>query len=242
MRRLWILLVVLATACASTSVPQQRWETAEAKAGECDDPGADRCTLFVCGVAACALYYCEDVGPGSVVRAQAAMPMRPPVASPAPGAARPFPTPVNPQRYWGSMQGLPADAEPIFIIPWNETSEQYAARLKKEMEDTPKRTWVKHHVFPQAFKKWFTQRGVNIHEWTLVIDKQVHEKIHYGGSGGPWNAEWDRYIKKNPLAKRQDIHLLAVQMIFRFDLSGPVAPYYGKKSIPLFPVVEEDIY
>ncbi len=59
------------------------------------------------------------------------------------------------------MQGLPADAEPIFIIPWNETSAEYAARLRREMEETPTRTWVKHHVFPRAFKKWFTQRGVN---------------------------------------------------------------------------------
>jgi len=31
-------------------------------------------------------------------------------------------------------------------------------------------------------------------------------------------------------------------MLFRFDLSGPVVPYYSKKSIPLFPVVEEDLY
>jgi hypothetical protein len=31
-------------------------------------------------------------------------------------------------------------------------------------------------------------------------------------------------------------------MIFRFDLAGPVVPYYSKKAIPLFPVVEEDIY
>ena len=72
--RLWILLVALATACASTNVTQQRWEAAEAATEECDDPGADRCTLFICGVAACALYYCEDVGPGSIVRAQAVVP------------------------------------------------------------------------------------------------------------------------------------------------------------------------
>jgi len=240
MRAWMVLLSALLSACASTNVTQQRWDTAEAAAEECDDPGEDRCTLFLCGVGACALYYCEDVDPGSIVRAQAVAPIRPP--APTPGTARPFPTPANPQRYWGSMQGLPGDAEPIFIIPWNETSEEYAARFKREMEELPKRTWVKHHVFPQAFKKWFTARGVNIHEWTLVLDKQVHEKIHRGESGGPWNAEWERYIQINRFAPRQAIHLFAVQMIFRFQLSGPVVPYYGKKSIPLFPVVEEDPY
>lgn len=140
------------------------------------------------------------------------------------------------------MQGLPEGAEPIFIIPWNETSAEYAARLRKENEDEPTRTWVKHHVFPQAFKEWFISRGVNIHEWTLVLDKQVHQNIHRGELGGPWNAEWRYYIRNNPLANRQAIHLFAVQMIFRFDLSGPVVPYYSRKSIPLFPVIEEDIY
>jgi uncharacterized lipoprotein (TIGR02269 family) len=164
-------------------------------------------------------------------------PVRPPMP-----AAVPFPTPANPQRYWGSMQGLPGGAEPIFIIPWHETEEEYTARLKEELTNQPKRTWVKHHVFPQAFKTWFTFKGINIHEWTLVIDKQVHENIHRGGMGGPWNAEWDRYIKLNRGATKQAIHLFAMQMIFRYDLAGPVVPYHSRKSIPLFPVVEDDIY
>ncbi|MCY1017459.1 TIGR02269 family lipoprotein [Pyxidicoccus sp. MSG2] len=239
----WLFCGLLVTACASTSLTQQRWETAEATAGECDDPAADRCTLFICGVGACGLYYCEDVEPNGIVRAQAMVPVRPPAPPmPAPGPARPFPTPANPQRYWGSMQGLPENAEPIFIIPWNQSSEEYAARLRKELENQPRRTWVKHHVFPQAFKEWFLSRGVDIHEWTLVLDKQVHENIHRGGMGGPWNAEWARYIENNRRAHRQAIHLFATQMIFRFDLAGPVVPYYSKKAIPLFPVVEEDIY
>jgi uncharacterized lipoprotein (TIGR02269 family) len=196
--RLWVLLLaVLVTACASTDVTRQRWEAAE----ECDDPEADRCTVLLCGVEACALYSCEDVDPGGIVRAQAVAPVRPPAAP----TARPFATPANRQRYWGSMQGLPDNAEPIFIIPWNESSEAYAARLKKEMEDSPKRTWVKHHVFPQAMKEWFTDRGVNIHEWTLVLDKQIHEKIHYGANGGPWNAAWRRFIEDNTVAPLQAI-------------------------------------
>ncbi|MCY1017090.1 TIGR02269 family lipoprotein [Pyxidicoccus sp. MSG2] len=238
----WRLLVcgLLVTACASTNIAQQRWETADAEpeTEECDDPGADRCTMFICGVGACGLYYCKDVDPGGIVRAQAVAPIRPPM----PGVAAPFPTPANPQRYWGSMQGLPRDAAPIFIIPWHETEEEYAARLRKEQEDQPKRTWVKHHVFPRAFKTWFNARGVNIHEWTLVVDKQVHLKIHRGAAGGPWNAEWYLYIIDNPLGNPQAIHLFATQMIFRYDLSGPVVPYSRKKAIPLFPNIEEDIH
>ncbi|MCP3136483.1 SitA6 family polymorphic toxin lipoprotein [Pyxidicoccus xibeiensis] len=240
----WTLLLcgLLVAGCASTNPTLQRWQAAEAETGECDAPGADRCTLFLCGVEACALYFCEDVDPSRIVRAQALAPVRPPARPPPRQAARPLPVPVNPQRYRGSMHGLPEGAEPIFIIPWNETSEEYEARLRKELEDSPKRTWVKHHVFPRAFKAWFNSRGINIHEWTLVLDKQVHQNIHRGEAGGPWNAEWNHYILNNIDAPRQAIHLFAVQLIFRFELSGPVVPYYSKKPIPLFPVVEEDIY
>jgi uncharacterized lipoprotein (TIGR02269 family) len=138
---------------------------------------------------------------------------------------------------------LPGDAVPIFIIPWNETSEEYAERLRLEQQNPPKRTWVKHHVFPQEFKDWFSLKGINIHSWTIVIEKSIHEKIHHGRSGGPWNGEWRQYISANfQTANEQTIHLFATQMLFRFDLSGPVVPYYGKKTIPLFPIVEEDIY
>ncbi|QSQ20500.1 TIGR02269 family lipoprotein [Pyxidicoccus parkwayensis] len=235
----WLALLcgLLLTSCASTNPTQQRWEAAEAQAQECDDPGADRCTTFICGVGACGLYHCEDVDPSRLVRAQAVAPVRPPMPE-----AVPFPTPANPQRYWGSTQGLPGDAQPIFIIPWHESETEYKARLKDELEKNPNRTWVKHHVFPQAFKTWFNERGVNIHDWTLVIDKQVHQNIHRGERGGPWNWEWERFINKNGRARPQAIHLFAMQMIFRFDLSGPVVPYNSKKVIPLFPVVEDDIY
>lgn len=236
--RLALLLCgLLATSCASTNVAQQRWAAAEAQARECDDPGADRCTTFICGMGACGLYRCEDVDPSRIVRAQAVVPVRPPMPE-----AVPFPTPANPQRYWGSMQGLPRDAEPIFIIPWHESETDYKERLRKELENNPNRTWVKHHVFPQAYKEWFNRQGVNIHEWTLVIDKQVHQNIHRGANGGPWNWEWERFINENPGARPQAIHLFAMQMVFRFDLAGPVVPYNSKKVIPLFPVVEEDIY
>jgi uncharacterized lipoprotein (TIGR02269 family) len=243
MRALVLLLCgLLVAGCASTNVTQQLWETAHVETEECDDPGADQCTMLICGVGACGLYRCEDVRPGSIVRAQAVAPVRPPPA-PAPGAASPFPNTNGPQRYWGSMQGLPGDAVPIFIIPWNESAEEYYERLRLEQQNPPKRTWVKHHVFPQEFKDWFKLKDINIHSRTIVIEKSIHEKIHSGGRGGPWNAAWRRYISENfQTANQQSIHLFATQMIFRFDLSGPIVPYYGKKTIPLFPIVEEDIY
>jgi uncharacterized lipoprotein (TIGR02269 family) len=200
-KKVAILLVAgLLAACASTNTTLQHWEQAEAASTECDDPGADRCTTFICGVGACGLYSCEDVRPGSIVRAQAVAPMLPPVAPPMPEVvAEPFTAPGNPNPYWGSAMGLPRDAEPIFIIPWNMTSAEYAARLKEQAEDKNKdtRQWAKHHVFPQEFRIWFSRRGIDIHSWTLVLEKHVHERIHHGAWGGPWNAAWRQYINEN---------------------------------------------
>ncbi|MBZ4417660.1 DUF2380 domain-containing protein [Myxococcus sp. RHSTA-1-4] len=67
-------------------------------------------------------------------------------------------------------------------------------------------------------------------------------KIHRGEAGGPWNAEWYVYILNNPNAHPQAIHLFAMQLIIRYELSGPVVPYHSKKAIPLFPNIEEDIH
>ncbi|MCP3135813.1 SitA6 family polymorphic toxin lipoprotein [Pyxidicoccus xibeiensis] len=225
----WALLLCgLLTACAST--PSR----------ECDDPGSDRCITLLCGMEACGLYFCEDVQPGRVERSQAVMPVRPPPAR-AP-TEQLFPS-SNPQRFWGSRQGLPKHAEPIFIIPWNQASEEVAARLQQDKHDQGKRTWVKHHVFPQEFKTWFKGKGINIHEWTLVIEKPIHERIHYGARGGPWNAAWRQFIEdNNEEAGEQAIHLFAVQLIFRFELTGPIVPYNRKTVVPAFPLAEEDIY
>ncbi|MFP2929085.1 TIGR02269 family lipoprotein [Pyxidicoccus sp. 3LG] len=228
----WALLLCgLLTACASTPSGQEPGARTE-----CDDPGSDRCITLLCGVEACGIYYCEDVQPERVVRSQALVPVRPP---PAP---QPFPHTSNPQRFRGSRQGLPRNAEPVFIIPWNQSSEEAAARRQQDDQDQDKRTWVKHHVFPQEFKKWFQFKRINIHDWTLVIEKHIHERIHYGARGGPWNAAWRQFIEDNEDVGEQDIHLFAVQLIFRFELSGPIVPYNRKTVIPAFPLAEEDIY
>jgi uncharacterized lipoprotein (TIGR02269 family) len=239
--RLWILLLCgLLTACASATPAERRWEAASAETRECDDPGADRCVTVRCGIRLCGVYHCADVRPGRIVRAQAVAPLPPP--PPLEVAVEPFPETANPQRYWGSTQGLPNDAEPIFIIPWNQTNPAPNSLEEEGAQD--KRTWAKHHVFPQEFRAWFELKGIDIHAWTMVLEKSVHERIHFGRQGGPWNAAWREYINDNKDNKKlgpQAIHLFAVRLIFRFELSGPVVPY--RRKLPLvFPGAEEDPY
>jgi uncharacterized lipoprotein (TIGR02269 family) len=235
--RAWVLLLCgLLTACASTTPTERRWERAEAVTAECDDPGADRCTALFCGVRACGLYRCEDVRPGRIVHAQAVAPLPPPVE--VEPLAEPFPTSANPQRYWGSMQGLPRDAEAILIIPWDQAKP--AAQSRDEDKDQDKRVWVKHHIFPQEFKTWFDRKGINIHSLTMVLEKPVHERIHRGVSGGPWNAAWRQYIKgSDENVSAQAIRLFAAQLIARFGLIGPLQPYYRATVIPGIPTEEE---
>jgi hypothetical protein len=56
----------------------------------------------------------------------------------------------------------------------------------------------RHHIFPQARRSWFEQRGVDIDRYTLQLDKGTHSALHYGGGrgrgGGFWNNEMMRRL------------------------------------------------
>src|SRR5262249_607318 len=49
-----------------------------------------------------------------------------------------------------------------------------------------------HHIFPQAERPWFADRGVDIDKFTVTLDQATHEALHYGGgpgTGGWWNEQ-----------------------------------------------------
>jgi uncharacterized lipoprotein (TIGR02269 family) len=94
----------------------------------------------------------------------------------------------------------------------------------------------KHHIFPQAFRKWFTARGINIDEYVIPLEVEKHRSIHRGANGGPWNAAWVKFINEN-LARpppKEEIYRYAGQLIYEFELFGPVVPYW-KQPPPLPP-------
>ena len=88
---------------------------------------------------------------------------------------------------------------------------------------------VKHHLFPQAqqFREWFDRRGINIHEWTMLLPEQVHLRIHRGANGGPWNEAWRQFINANEdrVVPREEVFRKAFELAFRFDIVGPLMPY-----------------
>ena len=52
----------------------------------------------------------------------------------------------------------------------------------------------RHHIFPQAFRDWFTRRGVDIDRYTLQLDRGIHSAFHYGGGPGRGGGWWNNTI------------------------------------------------
>src|SRR5690606_38605036 len=96
---------------------------------------------------------------------------------------------------------------------------------------TPGR-WEKHHIFPQAedLAKWFDRQGVKIHDYTMPIPRELHQRIHRGGEGGgQWNAAWRAFNKVKPNASPEEIFKHAGELIHRVQLmGGPIQLYYAR--------------
>jgi uncharacterized lipoprotein (TIGR02269 family) len=191
----------------------EAWVAANEGAGEaCEEE--DSCVTLVCGEEACGVYRCEDVEPEPALLA-----LRGGVVA-APGS--------SPRRNWGRPQGLPGDGAPVFIIPWNVHNRR--PQLPSEIARLQILDPIKHHIFSQQPKlaRWFKRKGINIHSHTMVLERAVHNRIHRGPEGGPWNAEWRQFMTSNPEATQAQIWEQAVKMIFRFELTGPIVPYHWR--------------
>jgi uncharacterized lipoprotein (TIGR02269 family) len=219
-----LLLWALVASCASTPPLPREEETATSWEEACEDA---RSLVFLCGGDACAFYRCRDVAPGRLVHTYANAPVARPV-QPTPGASA--------QRNWGSAMGLPGHAQPVFVIPWNNDTPQrflplFSAEQLQDIERAKGHPTEKHHIFPQEkeLKLWFESKKINIHQWTLVLLKEDHDRIHRGPKGGPWNEAWRQYRDNNFDASKEEIWRYAGELIHRFALYGPVFPYYRRE-------------
>lgn len=52
----------------------------------------------------------------------------------------------------------------------------------------------RHHIFPQAERDWFAQRGVDIDRYTLQLDWGTHSALHYGGGPGRGGGFWNNTV------------------------------------------------
>ncbi|RKI75042.1 TIGR02269 family lipoprotein [Corallococcus sp. AB049A] len=218
LRVVWLWLVLL-LGCASAPVRT-----------ECEASHEDQCLTQVCEDDVCALFRCEDLAPKRIVRTRGAMPVAPIFVAPGSG----------PQRTWGSAQGLPGDAVPVMVFRWHRR-EKLPSELRREkaLQEWAKRPKERHHIFPQAFKKHFEDKGIEIHKYVLMIDAEVHARIHRGALGGPWNRDWNTFIELQGVeADIPDHFAHAAWMIRKYELFGLPMTYW--QQVDLLPVPFED--
>jgi uncharacterized lipoprotein (TIGR02269 family) len=214
-RTAWIrtaLLSMLLTACASTA--PSRCEPGRSSAASVDPACQDSTTLdLFCGPEACALFRCQDLV----------------VASEASAGE------VQPARWNRVLRGAGwlrrggryphANAEPVFVIRWNN----HPAPLLSRQRPLPPESVERHHIFPQApdLAAWFSRHRINIHDYTLLIPREVHRRLHGGGPrGGRWNEEWRRWTEERDSATHEEIWRHAIKLIVQYDLTGSqMVPY-----------------
>jgi uncharacterized lipoprotein (TIGR02269 family) len=227
----WLAGLGLLAACATTQLDAADSanpgceETAEAIPfmEACRD---ERSLLALCGEQ-CGLYRCQDVinfqAAGQVVLTR--------------GVAQPRPNPNgSAQRHWGSAHAVPRDSRPVFIIPWGPKPQQQllpsqTEALEKAAAERNK-PHEQHHIFPRALRDWFTRKDIDIDEYVMPLLVEKHRSIHRGANGGPWNAEWEKWIRENGGATKEEIFRYAGQLIYEFELFGPVMPYGRRPAQP----------
>ncbi len=236
LRWLWMCLVGLSllAACAMTQPSAGDGASAGCEATAKAFSFFEACRsqdslLALCDEHQCGLYRCQEVvehlSVGQVVLARGVAP-------------RPPPNPqVGSQRYWGSAQGVPRDSRPVFIIPWGPRTQQELLPSQKEALEKAQaernKPHEQHHIFPRAFRRWFEQKRINIDGYTIPLLVEKHRSIHRGVNGGPWNAAWDKFIQENDDATPEEIFRYAGQLIYEFELFGPVTPYGRRLSQPM---------
>jgi hypothetical protein len=128
-------------------------------------------------------------------------------------------------------------AEPVLVFHWyrpedlpsqQEERRRYAAWRKRPKE--------RHHIFPQALQRYFTSRGINIHEWTLVMDAAEHARIHKEADRGPWNTEWKDWIQRTGGQATKPMHFEHASFLIRkYNLFGIPATYWQTVELPPLP-------
>jgi uncharacterized lipoprotein (TIGR02269 family) len=226
---MWLLVIGALAACATAPASSASESAGCEEAAEIisfEQACAEESSLIaLCTDGQCGLYRCREVMThltvGSVVLARGGALSLPGVQGGA-------------QRYWGSAQELPQDTRPVFIIPWDHkppllpSQQQMLEEAAKERQ----KPHEKHHVFSQEFREFFTEKGINIDEYTILLELVKHRSIHRGERGGPWNAAWRKWILANRGATKEEIFRYAGQLIYEFELFGPMVPYW-KQPPPL---------
>ncbi|NMO14014.1 TIGR02269 family lipoprotein [Pyxidicoccus fallax] len=221
-----LLAAGVLSACASSHPALRAWEDAAPAVG-CESPEEDSCVVLACEERLCGFFHCEDVEleeeslQGSELEIERVQYVRPGLPM----------GPVRPGRVSRWSPAMRRGAEPVMTFRWYAASQPPPPPPRVPFALLPAPRLQKHHIFPQAqdLAMWFREQGINIHDYTLLIPEYVHRRIHSGGpSGGLWNEAWREFIVSNRRrdVPREEIFRHAGALIYRFELTGPVVPYY----------------
>lgn len=121
----------------------------------------------------------------------------------------------------------------MFIIPWYRAEELPSVKAaKKAIADWSRREKERHHIFPRAYEAYFRRIGIDIHQYTLLVDVVEHRRVHAGKNGGPWNRDWFNWIPQNGRsAKRADYFRHGGEMVERYGLIGIPMTYWQRLSL-----------
>jgi uncharacterized lipoprotein (TIGR02269 family) len=172
------------------------------------------CAVFVCEDGTCGFQPAcetEEAEVGKVVKVGGPI-MRPPPA----------------RRRW---RGRGSGEGPVFIIPWRQPLGPPRPPLPVQWS----LRWERHHLFPRRedLALWFRERGVRIHDYTMLLPHDVHVRIHSGGArGGRWNEAWAAFKRSHPLASPEEIYRHLGKLLYEFELTGPIQPYWQRSPPP----------
>ncbi|ATB45502.1 TIGR02269 family lipoprotein [Corallococcus macrosporus] len=220
------LLGVLA--CGTASPALREWADAEwqADADECHESSQQRCVVLACDEGVCGLFRCEDVADDAVAHGRKVWAVEKATGRPS------FRGPGSYRNWWQRRTGIRRDAHPLATAPLARRAPVFIPAIPRAHGKL-----IKHHLFPQEprLAAWFRAAGIDIHQFTMVVPERVHWTIHSGkgmGPGGAWNNAWRQFVMANPRPPSRDVIMRhAIELAFRFELSGPVVPY----NVPVTP-------
>lgn len=230
-RWIWLLALGVLAACATTPAPESASVDSEemGHAASFEEACEDESSLLaLCDGRQCGLYHCREVMQ-RLMLGQAAPAWAEVEAPTAAGSGA--------QRNWGSAQELPWESRPVLTIPWDHLPPLLPSQLSELEEAAQERNkpHEQHHIFPRMFRPFFEKQGINIDEYTILLEVMKHRSIHAGPQGGPWNARWREWIPKHLNATPEEIFRYAGQLIYEFELFGPVMRYRKRLPQPLPP-------
>jgi hypothetical protein len=96
-----------------------------------------------------------------------------------------------------------------------------------------------HHIFPQQYRAWFAERGVEIDRYVLELDRGVHEALHYGRGtlfpgGGYWNTTimtrlLEREAKVGRLLLKREVLKIGAVLRRETNLKNVKVKNYGER-------------